>query len=320
MGLELLKFWIQTVIDGVVLIFHFIYIYLECLVKAVFPTRLKSLEGEIILITGAGNGIGKDIAIQLTKSKAKLVCWDILKRDNEDTVSLLKSMGAEAFAYEVDVSEKSQVDATAARVKREIGDVTVIINNAGIGKCEKFLNFSPESIEKTFRINVLAHFWILRQFLPKMMQRNRGHIVTVCSIGGLKGNRYMVPYHGSKFAVHGYLESLKEELAHAPNSGDQIKFTTIYPTAVKTRLINGIRFAFRFPSFTPFLESSYVAERIVRGLRSNTERVYVPSYMPIYFFLEYFLPTKAQRALTDFMMYDFSPDPRIKAFGEQCVE
>lgn len=121
----------------------------------------------------------------------------------------------------------------------------MIINNAGVGGCEKFLNFTPESVEKTFSVNVLSHFWILREFLPHMVQTNRGHIVTVCSIGGLKGNRYMVPYHGSKFAVHGYLESLKEELAHCPNSGDNIKFTTVYPTAVKTRLINGIRFAFR---------------------------------------------------------------------------
>lgn len=126
-----------------------------------------------------------------------------------------------------------------------MGHITIIINNAGIGTCDKFLNFTPEIVEKTFKINVLAHFWILQQFLPNMVQNNKGHIVTVCSIGGLKGNRYMVPYHGSKFAVHGYLEALKEELAHSPNSGDKINFTTVYPTAVKTRLINGIRFSFR---------------------------------------------------------------------------
>lgn len=135
----------------------------------------------------------------------------------------------------------------------EVGDVSVIINNAGIGTCEKFLNFNPEVIEKTFSINVLGQFWVLRQFLPQMMKKNSGHIVTVCSIGGLKGNRYMVPYHGSKFAVHGYLEALREELAHEPNHGDKINFTTVYPTAVKTRLINGIRFAFRY-KFTIILE------------------------------------------------------------------
>jgi len=122
--------------------------------------------------------------------------------------------------------------------------VTILINNAGIGPCKEFLKYSPEALEKTFKVNVLAQFWILREFLPNMIEYSKGHIVTTCSIAGLKANRYMVPYHGSKFAVHGYLESLKDELRHHPKKPD-IKFTTVYPTAVNTQLIDGIRFGFR---------------------------------------------------------------------------
>lgn len=71
-------------------------------------------------ITGAGNGIGKEVAVQLAKSKAILVCWDILKRDNEETVDLLKCLGAKAFAFQVDISDRAQVDFAAERVLKTI--------------------------------------------------------------------------------------------------------------------------------------------------------------------------------------------------------
>lgn len=140
---DAIKFWIWTLIDGVFLAFQVLFIYLESLIWWIFPKQLKSLEGEVILvikhtqcyvpksliqnkmelnlnvqITGAGNGIGKDVALQLANSKAKLVCWDVLKRDNEETVEVLRCLGANAYAYEVDVSERNQVDEAAERVIR----------------------------------------------------------------------------------------------------------------------------------------------------------------------------------------------------------
>lgn len=105
--------------------------------------------------------------------------------------------------------------------------------------CRPFLKQTPEELEKTFQINVLAHFWILQEILPRMIERNEGHIVTVCSAAGLIPTRNLAPYSGTKHAVHGFIEALKEEIRHDPRKPD-IKFTTVYPFACSTGLMSGI--------------------------------------------------------------------------------
>ncbi len=181
-------------------------------------------------------------------------------------------------------------------------------------------------MEHVFKVNVLSHFWILQEFLQKMMEMSKGHVVTMCSFAGLKATRYMVPYNGSKAAIHGYLESLKSEIRHHPNKPN-INFTTVYPSAVKTRLLNGINCKFRFPYFTPTLTPEYVAKRVINGFLRDQEYVYCPPSIPLYLFLErllyffkcmkhgfikYFcslIPNEAKGAVTDFLMPVFEPVP-----------
>lgn len=122
--------------------------------------------------------------------------------------------------------------------------MTIVINNAAIAPCHTFLNCTPHLLEHVFKVNVLAQFWILQEFLPKMIEMKKGHVVTVCSFAGLKATPCMVPYNGSKAAVHGYVESLKLELRHHEDKPD-IKFTTVFPSAVNTRLLKGVYYRFR---------------------------------------------------------------------------
>lgn len=106
--------------------------------------------------------------------------------------------------------------------------------------CKPFLQQSPDELEKMFDINVLAHYWILREILPRMIERNDGHIVTVCSAAGLIPTRNLAAYSGTKHAVHGFIESLKEEIRHDPRKPN-IRFTTVYPYACSTGMLSGVK-------------------------------------------------------------------------------
>lgn len=177
--------------------------------------------------------------MQLATTGATLICWDIQKETNDKLVEDLRYLGTKAYAYEIDVANRTAVEILARRVKQEVGNVTVIINNAGIMPCHAFLSHNPREIERSFQVNVFSHFWILREFLPEMIASNKGHIVTVCSAAGLIPTRNLVPYCGSKHAVSGYVDALKEEMQHHSKKPN-IYFTTVYPFTCKTKLIENL--------------------------------------------------------------------------------
>lgn len=110
------------------------------------------------------------------------------------------------------MTSREKVLETGNKVLSEIGDVTILVNNAGIMPQCLMLSHSEEIIRKMYDINVLAHHWTFEAFLPRMMEKNRGHIVGISSIAGIIGFENIVPYCGSKFAVKGTMESLREEL------------------------------------------------------------------------------------------------------------
>lgn len=150
-------------------------------------------------MTGSANGLGREICRELVRYRAKLVLWDVSEAENLTTAQELREMGAEyVYADTVDVSDKSQVERAAEKVRREVGHVTVLVNNAGICAMQKFLELTREAVQNTFQTNVLAHFWTLNEFLPHMVQTNRGHIVTVCSTMGQMAIRGPAPYYSSK--------------------------------------------------------------------------------------------------------------------------
>ena len=271
---------------------HAIFTYFEFLCRVLCPSPLKSLSGERILVTGSGNGIGREICLQLARCGARtLICWDLDKKSNDKTVQDLKFLGVSAHAYTVDISNRTQVDDAASKVKAKVGDVTVVINNAGIMPIRPFLSHSPSELESLYGINVLAQFWILRQFLPQMIATGSGHIVTMCSIGGKLPSPVMAPYFGTKHAVHGFIESLNLELASLSAKPD-IKFTTVYPYLVQTSWAAHARVR---PAVFPLLHvltPEEVAAKLVNGMRRGYEEVYVPGILKYLVIFGSLLPTK----------------------------
>uniref|UniRef100_A0A0P5HEA1 Short-chain dehydrogenase/reductase 3 n=1 Tax=Daphnia magna TaxID=35525 RepID=A0A0P5HEA1_9CRUS len=175
--------------------------------------RSKDISGQIALVTGAGGGIGRLLAIGLSNAGCKVVCWDVAKQSNEETVRLIQMSKGVAFAYQVDLTKREEVYQVAQRVKREVGKVSILINNAGVVSGKVLLDCSDEQIQRTFDVNVLAHFWTVKSFLPDMIMQDSGHIVTVASLAGLTGSDRLVDYCSSKFAAVGFDEALRTELA-----------------------------------------------------------------------------------------------------------
>jgi all-trans-retinol dehydrogenase (NAD+) len=113
-------------------------------------------------------------------------------------------------------------------------------NNAGIARVKDLLGSKPEDLEQTIQINLISHFWTLRAFLPSMIEKNHGHIITTASLGAYFGAKYGMAYFAAKFGIRGWVESLQDELRVHPKNPDKIKFTTIFPSFVRTPLTKGV--------------------------------------------------------------------------------
>ncbi|KAJ8376674.1 hypothetical protein SKAU_G00072540 [Synaphobranchus kaupii] len=156
------------------------------------------------------------------------VLWDISEEGNKETARLAKEKGASAvYTYICDCSKKSEVYRVADQVKREVGDVGILINNAGIVTGKKFIDAPDSLLEKTMEVNSMAHFWTYKAFLPAMMASNHGHLVSIASSAGLIACNGLADYCASKFAAVGFAESVGLELLALGKDG--IKTTIVCP-------------------------------------------------------------------------------------------
>lgn len=127
-------------------------------------------------------------------------------------IHFLKSMGLSAKGYAVDLSDREAIYRTAQLVKQDVGPVDILINNAGVVCCKPMLDLPDKVIENTYAVNILAHYWTIKSFLPEMIRQKRGHIVTISSVTGMVGTYGCTDYGATKFACIGLHEALHCEL------------------------------------------------------------------------------------------------------------
>ncbi|KAE9419269.1 hypothetical protein Angca_009553, partial [Angiostrongylus cantonensis] len=225
----------------------------------------------VVLVTGAANGLGREIAIKFAKLSCKLVLWDLDEAANEETKAICESLGAEVYTYRVNVSNRKEIYSTAERVMDEVGAVRIVVNNAGILRdaCD-FLSKKDEDIEATIRVNMMAHIWMAKAFLPTMIERDAGHIVCVCSLSGIVGIKFITDYSASKFGAFGFQEALENETHFYGRKN--ISFTTICPSYIRTGLIEGMP----LPCSAKFLSPEEVAEETVRAILTKKRLVLLP--------------------------------------------
>ena len=151
---------------------------------------------------------------------------------------MIKNNGGTAYAYTVDLCSREKIYEAAKQLKQEVGSVKILVNNAGIVSGSTVLDTPDEKIIRTFDVNVLAHFWTMKAFMPDMINNKKGHIVNVASLAGYSGSNKLVDYCSSKFAALGIDDALKVELM--AQGHDYIKTTVVCPYYISTGMFAGV--------------------------------------------------------------------------------
>ena len=228
---------------------------------------MESLKGKIALVTGAGKGIGKAIAIALATEGAHV---GLIARTEKDLVSVaeeIKSAGVNAAYATADVSNRIEVEKAVEKIKKELGAIDILINNAGTGTFGKFLELEPEVWERQIKINVFGVYYTTRAVLPSMIERSSGDIVNISSTAGKTGAAITSAYSASKFAVFGLTESLMQEVRK-----HNIRVTALAPSTVVTDLAYSVDLIKGDPERVMHPED--FAELIIGQLKLN-RRVFV---------------------------------------------
>lgn len=224
------------------------------------------LAGATVLITGAGSGLGRELAVQASARGARVIAWD---RD---------AAGARATAQRVN-GTWAEVDVTDAQAVADAASglrVDVLINNAGVVTGKYLLDASEEQIRRTFEVNTLAGYWTTRAVLPGMLARNHGVIVTIASAAGLVGVAKQTDYSASKWGAIGFTESLRAELR---SFGSRVRTLVVAPYYINTGMFDGVRT--KFPLVLPILEPVKVAGRVLNAVEAGRQQVMLPPLVRI---------------------------------------
>lgn len=231
---------------------------------------MREVKGKTALITGAARGMGAIWARRLAEDGANLVLWDLDDEATEQTAAPLREKGVDVLVQAVDVSDRQAVYQAALKVQAETGGVDVLVNNAGIVFARPFLETPDEKIAATLDVDLKALFWTTKAFLPRMIERNEGHIVNVSSASGFIGVPRMPAYVASKWGVIGLTESLRYELKEMGKTG--IRFTLFCPSFVDTGMFEGVR----PPRLTKMLDPEAAVARAYKGFKQDEYLILEP--------------------------------------------
>lgn len=298
--LEWIKFLLEIIFGCLMSV---VYITKEIL-ALVIPTKSKSLVGQHVLVTGAGRGLGREICLRLVKEGTKLTCVDVCLKGAEETAAMCNAIrpGCATARY-CDITDRAQIKELVAAVPA----VDVLINNAGIVSSADILSVTDEHIERMMQVNVMAHFWTIRAFLPGMISRQRGHIVGVASAASFTAAANIAPYTATKYAVTGMMASLREEFRHFH---PEIKITTIHPFFISpppSSLDHWDK-----TSRLPEVSASHVADRTVRGIKKEKVTVTIPHHLYFLLMLLQVIPTAAGDMWRDMFYAKINPIDKAK--------
>ena len=238
-----------------------------------------------VLITGGASGIGKIMGrMALEKGASCLIIWDINPQNISETIKELSHFG-NVRGYIVDVSRNELVKETCDKVVNDCGEVDILINCAGIVTGNKtFDHMSSDEMIRTMNINTLAPMFVTRAMLPGMIRRNRGHICTIASAGGMLSNPRMSVYAASKWGAIGWSDSVRIELKDMKSD---VHITTVAPYYINTGMFDGVR-----SRIIPILKPEYAARKIIRAIERNKSFKGIPFGFHFIRFWQFILPTR----------------------------
>jgi len=192
---------------------------------------MKDFNGKVAVITGAGAGIGRELAVQLARSGARLAVSGRSIANVEETAELCRAAGAEARAYEVDVTDRDAVLKHADEVVADFGRVNVVVNNAGVSLIATVDEVSWEDLEWIVNINFWGVVHGTKAFLPHVIASGDGHIANVSSMFGLVACPTQSGYNATKFAIRAFTDSLRQEMRMY---GHPVGVSSVHPGSIRT--------------------------------------------------------------------------------------
>lgn len=191
----------------------------------------QSLKGKVALITGAGKGIGKAVAIALANEGVNVGLLARTESDLKEVANEVEALGVKAAYAAVDISAQEDVEQVVNQLTQELGTVDILINNAGIGGFATLLDMDPQDWKKIIDVNLMGTYYMTRAVLPQLIEKNGGDIINISSTNGLNGAATSSAYSASKFGVIGLTESLAQEVRR-----NNIRVTALTPSTVATEL------------------------------------------------------------------------------------
>ncbi|MCP4750544.1 MAG: SDR family oxidoreductase [Proteobacteria bacterium] len=189
------------------------------------------LSGKVALVTGAGRGIGKAIAVSLAEAGADIALADVDLANAENAAQEIRNLGRKALAIQVDVSQWDPVRSMVERCDTELGRLDILVNSAGVVTVSFVERLEETEWDRMMNINAKGVFLCCKAAIPYLRKQSYGRIINVASVAGKNGNASMAGYCASKFAVVGFTNSLAKELTR-----DDITVNAICPGIIRTAM------------------------------------------------------------------------------------
>ena len=241
---------------------------------------MKDFGDRVTVITGAGSGIGRALALELARRGARLELSDVNAAGVAATVDACLALGAKAQHHLLDVADRGAVDAHAAQVLGAHGRVDLVVNNAGVTMTGPVLDLTLDEIEWIMGINFWGVVHGTKAFLPHLVANRGSHLVNISSIFGMIAVPGQAAYNAAKFAVRGFTEALRQEMLIARTG---VSVSCVHPGGIKTDIARGGRFAAgvdgaatadlfdKIARTTP----EVAAATILRGVERDKARIFV---------------------------------------------
>ncbi|MDP3967050.1 MAG: SDR family NAD(P)-dependent oxidoreductase [Nocardioides sp.] len=243
---------------------------------------MKTLDDKVIVITGAGSGIGRALVVQAAREGAHLAISDVNEAGLAETVDLAKNVGARTVRSDrLDVADRAALENYATDVVAQLGRVNVVVNNAGVALAGDFVDLDQADVQWLMDINFWGVWNGTHVFLPHLIASGDGQIVNISSLFGLVSMPGQSAYNAAKYAVRGFTEALREEMLIA---GNRVGVTCVHPGGIKTGIARNARVSANedkqatadlFDKKLARMTPEKAAEVIWAGVRKDKARVLV---------------------------------------------
>ncbi|MEH6347261.1 MAG: SDR family NAD(P)-dependent oxidoreductase [Bermanella sp.] len=274
---------------------------------------INKLNNAVVAITGAGSGIGRELALQCSSLGAKLALSDINEAQLDETKALILKLNnqSQVMCSQVNVADKEQMFNWAANVGDHFGGVNIIINNAGVALAASVDATDIEDFEWLMSINFWGVVNGTKAFLPFLKKAEWGHVVNISSLFGLVSIPNQSAYNAAKFAVRGFTESLRIEMILSHKT---VEVSCVHPGGIKTNIANAGRFKGQVGNDTSVenqkkqfndhlarTTAPQAANIIIKGINKNKPRILVGSDAKLMDIIQRIIPARYQKLVARFM-------------------